>query len=85
MAVRLTLPNATRNQVERFGRVAVFATVQLGSADPVRGADLVLTSDPRTARLSDAGRDVTVKGGAATLRVSCPAGHLGPCRGTVKR
>jgi Tol biopolymer transport system component/PKD repeat protein len=83
VTVQLELPMSTRNQVDRFGRVAVFATVQLGADEAVRGDDLVLTPDPRTVRLLDAGREVQVKGAKAKLRLLCPKGHAGACRGTV--
>src|SRR6185436_20640804 len=83
VTVRLTLPMSTRNQVDRFGRVAVFATVQLGSSEPVRGDDLVLTPDARTVRLLDAGREVKVVKRKAKLRLKCPKGHAGACRGSV--
>jgi hypothetical protein len=83
VTVRLALPIGTRNQVERIGRMAVFATVALGADEAVRGEDLVLTTDPRTARLRDAGREVKVKGAKAILRLACATSHAGPCRGTV--
>ncbi|MDA0141476.1 hypothetical protein, partial [Solirubrobacter deserti] len=83
VTVRLTLPMSTRNQVDRFGRVAVFATVQLGRSEAVRGDDLLLTPDARTVRLLDAGREVKVAKQRAKLRVLCPKGHAGACRGTV--
>jgi hypothetical protein len=85
VTVRLTLPMGTRNQVDRFGRVAVFATVQLGSSQAVRGDDLVLTPDPRSVRLLDAGREVKVNNKKAKLRVLCPKGHSGACKGTLNK
>jgi hypothetical protein len=79
VTVRLALRVGTRNQIERIGRMAVFPTLDLGSGRPVRGGDLVLTPDPRTARLLDAGRELKVVKGAVTLRLRCAA----RCRGTV--
>src|SRR5262249_4280648 len=67
---RLSLPMATRNQVERLGKIAVFPTIDLGSG-PVRGGDLTLTPDPRTARLLDAGKDLALDHGRVTLHLAC--------------
>jgi hypothetical protein len=71
VTVRLSLAIGTRNQLERIGRMAAFTTLQIGGARAVRGGDLVLTPDPRTARLLDAGRDLKVTRGAVTLRLYC--------------
>ena len=79
VTVRLALRAATRNLVERVGRVAVFPTLDLGTGEPVRGADLVLTPDPRTARLLDAGRELKVVRGAVTLHLYCAK----KCAGSV--
>ncbi|WP_156028410.1 PKD domain-containing protein [Candidatus Solirubrobacter pratensis] len=76
VTVRLELPQATRNQVERVGRMAVFPTLDLGGG-PVRGDDVVLIPDPRTARLLDAGRELKVVKGAVTLRLKCAAKCMG--------
>ena len=78
--MRIALPDATRNLVERVGRVAVFPTLDLGTGDPVRGDDLVLTPDPRTARFLDAGRELKVVKGRVTLRLACAT----KCSGTVR-
>jgi hypothetical protein len=80
VAVKLALPIGVRNQVEREGRMPVFVTLELGDGKPVRGGDLVLTPDPRTARLLDAGRDLKVSRGAVTLRLYCAK----KCSGGVK-
>jgi hypothetical protein len=72
VSVRLPLPLSVRNTVERAGRMAVFATLDLGDGRPVRGDDLVLTPDPRTARLLDAGSELTVREGIVALRLRCP-------------
>lgn len=80
VSVRLPLTMAVRNTVERVGRMAVFTTIDTGNGRPVRGSDVVLTPDPRTARLLDAGREVTVKAGKVKLRLACAAA----CKGTVK-
>lgn len=79
--VKLPLSKAVVNQVERVGRMAVFTTIDTGDGRPVRGSDVVLTPDPRTARLLDAGRELTVKGGKVKLRLACAAKT---CRGTLK-
>ena len=71
VTVKLVLESSTRNLVERVGRVAVFPTLDLGAGDPVRGGDLVLTPDPRTARLLDAGRELKVVKGKVTLHLLC--------------
>ena len=78
--VRLPLSMAVRNQVDRIGRMAVFTTLDLGSGRMLRGADVVLTPDPRTARLLDAGNELRVKQGKVKLRLACAAA----CKGTVK-
>ena len=41
--------------------MAVFTTLDLGTGRAVRGSDVVLTPDPRTVRLRDAGRTVRVQ------------------------
>jgi hypothetical protein len=82
--VRLRLSVTVRNTVERAGRMAVFTTLDLGSGRTLRGSDVVLTPDPRTARLRDAGRTVKVDHGKAELRLVCPPGHSGACKGTVR-
>jgi hypothetical protein len=69
-----------RNTVERVGRMAVFTTIDTGDGHPVRGSDVVLTPDPRTARLLDAGRVLKVRHLVVKLRLACPRG----CRGSVK-
>ena len=74
---------STRNQVDRFGRVAVFATVQLGTNEPVRGDDLVLTPDPRTVRLLDAGREVKVVGKQGRS-CACCARRATPARAAAR-
>jgi hypothetical protein len=81
VGVRLTLSKTVRNTVERVGRMAVFTTIDLGTGSVTRGSDVVLTPDPRTVRLLDAGRTVAVKGGVAKLRLACPATS---CKGSVK-
>lgn len=80
VTVKLALPDSARNLVERVGRVAVFPTLDLGSGDPVRGDDLVLTPDPRTARFLDAGRELKVVHRTVTLRLLCAK----KCSGSVK-
>jgi hypothetical protein len=80
VTVRLAVPMATRNLVERVGRMAVFTTLDLGTGRAVRGDDVVLTPDPRTARLLDAGRELRVSKGVVTLRLKCAKA----CSGTVR-
>ncbi|MDA0183289.1 PKD domain-containing protein [Solirubrobacter phytolaccae] len=80
VSVRLPLTMTVRNTVERVARMAVFTTIDTGNGRPVRGSDVVLTPDPRTARLLDAGREVSVKGGKVKLRLACRSA----CKGTVK-
>jgi hypothetical protein len=70
-----------RNTVERVGRMAVFTTLDLGTGTVTRGSDVVLTPDPRTVRLLDAGRAVKVVGNVAKLRLACPATA---CKGSVR-
>jgi hypothetical protein len=72
-AVKLPLNVGVRNQVERDGRIPVFVTLDLGDGKPVRGGDLTLTPDPRTARFLDAGRELKVSHNAVTLRLYCAA------------
>jgi hypothetical protein len=79
VTVKLALPAATRNLVERVGRVAVFPTLDLGTSEPARGDDLVLTPDPRTARFLDAGRELRVVKGKVTLHLTCAT----KCSGSV--
>ena len=79
VTVKLALGVGTRNQLERIGRIAVFPTLQIGSGRAVRGGDLVLTPDPRTARFLDAGRELRIVGGKVTLRLRCAK----KCSGSV--
>jgi hypothetical protein len=81
VSVRLKLSATVRNTVERVGRMAVFTTLDLGTGTVTRGADVVLTPDPRTVRLLDAGRTVTVNRGVARLRLRCP---VTACKGSVR-
>ncbi len=85
VAVRLKLAVATRNTLERAGRMAAFTTLDLGSGRPLRGSDVILTPDPRTVRLLDAGLEVKVRGGAISVRLAgsgrgsiAIAGHRAP-------
>ena len=84
VGVRLPLSMAVRNTVERAGRMAVFTTLEHGTGRAVRGSDVVLTPDPRTARLRDAGRTIPVQAGKARLRLVCPLGHSGACKGSIR-
>ncbi|WP_028064847.1 PKD domain-containing protein [Solirubrobacter soli] len=81
VGVRLPLSKTVRNTVERVGRMAVFTTIDLGTGSVTRGSDVVLTPDPRTVRLLNAGRTVAVKGGFVKLPLVCPATA---CKGSVK-
>lgn len=82
VSVRLPLSVTVRNTLERIGKMAVFTTLDLGTGRAIRGSDVILTPDPRTVRLRDAGREVRVSGGKAKLRLTCPAGRT--CKGSVR-
>jgi PKD repeat protein len=85
--VEPTLPGAVQNEVEREGRVGVtliVSTTTATDAQPLittQGA--ALTPDPRTAWLRDAGTEIELHRGAASLRLTCSKMHSGPCRGEV--
>jgi hypothetical protein len=80
VSVRLPLSMSVRNTLDRVGRMAVFTTLDVGSGRAIRGGDVVLTPDPRAARLLDAGNELTVKHGKVKLRLACAA----KCQGTLK-
>jgi hypothetical protein len=77
VSVRLKLPMTVRNTVDRVGRMAVFTTIEDGTGRAIRGSDVVLTPDPRQARLLDAGKTLKVVRGVVKLRiVSARAGSV---------
>jgi hypothetical protein len=80
--VSLAMPSAVRNRVERSGRLPVVVTIGDDSGRAVRGDELVLTPDPRTPRVRDAGLDVPA-GAGADLRLTCPRSKAGGCLGSV--
>jgi hypothetical protein len=92
-SVPVELPAGVQSSVERSGAVNVVATTTVdepaakrvaGHSRVVEREDMVLTPDPRTPRVRDAGRTLTVSGTAVAVRLACPRERASGCSGRVR-
>ena len=92
--VPVDLPSGIQSAVERRGDMKVVTTMTLEepaakrttgrrAARVVARKDMVLTPDPRTPRVRDAGRTLRTRGGAVAVRLACPRERADGCRGSL--